>query len=489
MGIMDLFRSKPAARPPAVKLTTELAFERLTNTAFELPDADEILKKAGLTRVELRKVAADDEISAAIETRLTALQSVPWRLDPWLDDPIATEVWDMLAPHMEAIITGAFNARLYGYSVMEAVYVRQGSRIVIGEITEKPFEWFEPKRDGTLMYRQYGRAPELVDTHYKFFLTRYQPTYLQPRGQALLSTLYWPWKMRSQGWRFWAKFLERFGSPFAVGQTRGSPEDMATALAQLVQGGVAAFGFDDVIDIKTPASAGESFDKFDTAIAKRIQKVVLGQTLTSDVQGGGSFAAAKVQDLVRGDRKTADIRMVTRTVQQIIVALGDLNFPGAKMPEFILEDGEGLGLERAGRDGQLVRDGVLTLTEQYILDKYDFEEGDFEIPVKQPVRAALAEPGSEGEEPAEEFAARKFSPDQAALEALIGSAIRKTASPIPPEVIREAINAATSADDLRERLGTIFAQFKPDDFAEITERALFAADVMGYAHAGEGVEG
>lgn len=484
MGIFDFLSTKPTApKPSRGVMMSEVAVDHLANGRFQLPEVDEILLKAGKTRQELRKVLADDEVNAAVETRLTALQSVPWRLDPWQDDLVATAIWDMLTPHVGVIITGAFMGRLYGYSVMECVYKRDGGRIVIGEISEKPFEWFEPRRDGTLHYRPGGGAsPQLVDTQYKFFLTRYQPTYHNPRGQALLSTLYWPWVMRSQGWRFWAKFLERFGQPFALGKTNDDVDGMAAALVRLVQGGIAAVGESDSVEIVSPGTDGGSFEKFDTAVAKRIQKVVLGQTLTSDVQGGGSFAAAKVQDLVRADRKTADIRLVTQTVQCVINALVDLNFPGAKPPEFILEDGEGLGLERATRDGDLVSKGVLRFTDQYILNNYDLEEGDFVIPAA----TGPADPmDPTGEDDGEEFAASRFTPDQAALEALARATIRASSSPVPVETIRAAIAEATSPDDLRDRLGKIFATHNPADFAEITERALFAADVMGYAHAEE----
>lgn len=50
------------------------------------------------------------------------------------------------------------------------------------------------------------------------------------------------------------------------------------------------------------ANAGQAFSVFQSAQDKRIQKVVLGQTLTTDVDGKGSYAAAKVHDSVRADR-------------------------------------------------------------------------------------------------------------------------------------------------------------------------------------------
>lgn len=86
---------------------------------------------------------------------------------------------------------------------------------------------------------------------------------------------------------------------------------------------------------------------------KRIQKVILGQTLTTDIAGSGSYAAAKVQDDVREDRLRADVRLIAATVQRLVAALWALNrFPG-EAPTFVMEAGEGLSVERADRDLKL----------------------------------------------------------------------------------------------------------------------------------------
>ena len=82
-------------------------------------------------------------------------------------------------------------------------------------IGEKPMQWFEPKNDGRLIYRQdgYGREEE-IDQKIKFFLTRRKATYEQPYGKALLATLYWLYFFKQNGFKFWAKFLEFLVHPY-----------------------------------------------------------------------------------------------------------------------------------------------------------------------------------------------------------------------------------------------------------------------------------
>ncbi|MFQ5674200.1 MAG: DUF935 family protein, partial [Nitrospinales bacterium] len=218
-----------------------------------------------------------------------------------------------------------------------------------------------------------------VDTTFKFLLTRRQPSFRNPSGEALLSRLYSAWFLRKQGYQFWAQFLERAGIPLLVGKTGAGGNTlkaMTEKLYQAVQDAVIAVGQNEEVTSITPGGTGETFDRFEKAISKRIQKLILGQTLTTDVDGKGSYAAAKVHSEVKQDRRNADIRVLSRTVQNLINALASLNFPNAKVPDFIMEDGTGLEAERAERDVKLKQIGV-KFTPAYFTDKYDLEPEHF----------------------------------------------------------------------------------------------------------------
>lgn len=476
--------SEPAK--PAASLYQPVAIEQVVGILSRLPDPDDVLLKLGLGRHELRKLETDDEIAAALETRRDAVVATPWRLEPY-EGEAAEWLWLELEPHIEALMRGAWEAVPYGYSVIEVVYRRPSAaqrRIGIDYLGAKPMEWFGPQRDGSLLFMPpSGGSAHLVDTSAKFLLTRRNPSYRNPYGEALLSRAYWPWFFRYNGWRFWMAFLERFSEPLLVGRVY-TPTEFVEAMRGLGFGAVVGVGVEEEVDAVTASGAGE-FARVEAALLQRIQRLILGQTLTSQVDGKGSYAAAQVHNEVRDDKRRADIRLVSRTVQRLIDALWSLNRLPGEPPAFVLQDDQGLDAERAARDAQLVQAGVLRLTDQYLLSNYDFEEGDFTVtpsapPLNGPAANFAALPSGAL---ARMAPAPTLTADQQMLEGLADTAVREAMSPIPVETLRRVIASAASPEDLAERLGALYQGDDAEAFRELMSRALFAADVLGYVTA------
>ena len=216
--------------------TQEAVTQFLVNFGKQ-PDIDEVLRKAGIARHKLRVLLDDDEIAQAVETRVDALLATPLRIEP-SDTAEAENLNAILKEWFFEIATGAMNGLLFGYSVQEAVYeLKPEGYIGLQWIGEKPMEWFEPKNDGRLIYRPDGTGVEReVDQVFKFFLTRRKATYQQPYGKALLATLYWLFFFKQNGFKFWAKFLERFGTPILLGKCKNTEtEDTVSPLAILAR--------------------------------------------------------------------------------------------------------------------------------------------------------------------------------------------------------------------------------------------------------------
>jgi hypothetical protein len=214
-------------------------------------DLDETLRKAGIKRHRLAILLDDDEISQAVETRVDALLATPFRFEP-SDTPEAILLMQEIKEWFAEIATGSINALLFGYSVLEAVYDQaDDGQIGLNWIGEKPMEWFEPKNDGRLIYRQDGSGKESeVDQIFKFFMTRRKATYKQPYGKALLTVVYWLDFFRKNGFKFWAKFLERFGTPILKGKCKNSePDDMNQALLNAHAQSVISIDAEDDVQI------------------------------------------------------------------------------------------------------------------------------------------------------------------------------------------------------------------------------------------------
>lgn len=482
-------QSRPAA------LFSEQAVDPILRFMTTVADPDEALRRAGVTRTSLRVVLSDADITAALDTRKEALLATPWRLEG-AQSAALEQVWADLEPWIEPLLRCTFNALPFGYSVGELVFAEKARGVGIGSFSEKPFEWFAPQQDGTLLYRPITNPAGIKVDLRKFVLTVREGTYRNPYGEALLSRVYWPWFFRSQGWRFWAKWLERFGIPLLVGETSGDADAMAKALARVVQDAAVAVGAGDKVTIAEQGGGTGHFEAFDKTVVSMFNRLILGQTLTSDVGSGGSGSRAlgQVHNEVRIDRRNADIRSASRAIQRVVDTLWTLNGYSGEAPEFCMEDDTGLEGERAERDSKLVNAGIVKLTPAYLLRVYDFEEGDFEIPeaaaapAAAPEKPAAPEKDTEGEDPpaAELSAGPRTTPGQAALDAEISGALRGLRAPITADALERAIRESTSPEDLAVRLADAWGDADLDAFQTVLSRAMFAADVMGYSHAGGG---
>lgn len=470
--------AKQPAQPKASAgiLYDEYAIEQVFAALVRISDPDLILQQAGIKRERLRMLETDDEVSGALETRREAVLSTDWRLEGQQGDPLEF-VWAELDGVIDALLRGAWEAVPYGYSVVECVYaLRDQGRVGVHYTMAKPLEWFEPRRDGALLYTPTdGGEVEAVDLTTKYLLTRRNPTYRNPYGEALLSRLYWPWFFRHNAWRFWMQFLERFGEPLLLGKV-SSPKDFVEGMQKLGITAVAGVGMEESIEAVTQSARGE-FKEAEAALTRRINKLILGHSGVSE-STPGRLGGEDMASEVRNDKRRSDIRLLVPTAQRLVNALWRLNAFNGDPPEFVMEDGAGLEPERADRDAKLVQSGAVRLTEQYLLRTYDFEQGDFEIPVPAAPPAGLTRRMG-----AVELAqGGRFTADQQAVEDLADAALTEAGSPIPAELIREAILQSEDPEDLAERLARLAADADPVAMRAVLEQALFAADVMGYAH-------
>ncbi|QOW46941.1 MULTISPECIES: DUF935 family protein [Acinetobacter] len=446
------------------------------------PDIDEVLRKAGIARHRLKILLDDDEIAQVVETRLDALLAAPFRIEP-NDTPEAELLNEMIKEWYFEIVSCSLNALFFGYSVQEAVYeLKPQGHVGLKWIGEKPMQWFEPKNDGRLIYRQDGTVNEReVDQTFKFFLTRRKATYEQPYGKALLATLYWLFFFKQNGFKFWAKFLEKFGTPILLAKV-GSKDTTTTAMNNALlnahaQSVLTIDNKDDVQLLSTPGNgtAGSSFESFNNQLLRQIQKVVLGQTLTSGNDRGGSNALGQVHENVRLDKLKSDIRLVTPTLQAVVNALCKLN-NWNEYKVMVGEKPKPLNKDQAERDAHLKNAGA-NLTPQYFKREYGLQDGDvIETEVSNIQFSAL---------PKRAFSFKgdthKLSSEQQEVEELTTE--QHVIELLNQKQVNELIQSSESPEDLAFNLMQLMPSASQSQFTANLERALYAADVLGYVSA------
>lgn len=457
----------------------EAVSQFLLNRSGRLPDMDLTLRKAGIARNLLSVVLEDDEVAQTSETRLDALLSQPYRLEP-SDAPETKYLQQEINQWFSAIATCGLDALWYGYSVQEAVYEqKEDGYLGFKDVKQKALQWFEPKNDGRLIYRQDGVGLEQeVDQYFKFFLTVRKSTYENPYGKPLLSTLYWLWFFKQNGFKFWAKCLERFGTPILLGKADSSePQEMLEALLNAHAQSVISVDKDDDVQVLNSAgggSQGQAFDLFNNAIIRQIQKVVLGQTLTSGNDGGGSRALGEVHENVRKDKLKSDIRLITPTFQTVVNALCQLN--GWQYHKIIIGDERSLNKDQAERDEILSRTG-LTFSKEYFKNTYGLKDTDIEIKKVEPTQTQFTAITPK----AYQFTANNhLSPEQQQVEQITDQ--QPPMQLLPQDKIAELVQMSASPQELTQHLIGLLPDVSQQTFTANLDRALFTADVMGFVH-------
>lgn len=349
---------------------------------FERFDVERLVNNKNVRRQDLEIILTDDEVAQCVEQRIGKILAVDYRLDSTGGTSGEQDIFlrEQLDKHYNTIVTGQFNAILYGYSVMERIY-KSGQYIEVEHVIEKPLNWFQLNYKKELFFiLRNGAQGELLDTEFKFLLTTNKITYRRPNGRSLLALAFWAWFYRNANWQFWMQFLERNGAPLLVGYGN-NPEQIAQQLAGAVQDAVIGVPKDSKVELLENKANGVSFDLAEDKLVRRLQKLFLGQTLTSDTgKGGNGGKAAMTGSLEVLQEKTVyDIQQIGPSTQNFVDALSKINFPGAPIPKVVYDLGKGLETERANRDVQLLNTKAIAFTPMYYKRNYNFKDDEFTL--------------------------------------------------------------------------------------------------------------
>lgn len=252
------------------------------------------------------RILMDDQVFSTFQQRRLAVVSYNWHVLPGDDsDPRSVEAADRFSKTIDRlgwdrITDKMLYATFYGHSVAEVMW--------------------GPGPDNLLDFRavrvRHARRFRFNDKAELRLLTRTAPMgeQLPPRkfwtvtcggsnddelyGRGLAEWLYWPTLFKKNGLRFWNTFLDKFGSPTAVGKYRpgtprteinkllGALQAMATDSGIVVPEGVA-------IELLEAARSGTAdYHTLCRYMDAAIAKIILSQTMTTD--NGSSRSQAEV---------------------------------------------------------------------------------------------------------------------------------------------------------------------------------------------------
>jgi SPP1 gp7 family putative phage head morphogenesis protein len=441
----------------------------------------------------------DAHVASQMQMRKQAVLRLEYDVHTDSDDPRAVKVAEFCRKallgleDLDDLLMELLDAIPQGWAMPELIWDVSSGQAVIAGFNRVPQErtcW----PDETNIPRLATDADPIRGVEippFKVVFHRHRVRSAPPFRAGVMRTVVWWWMFKNYAVKDWAAFAEIFGMPLRVGKYEpGSNSDDRQALKQalldLGVDGAAVISKDTEIEFKEAAArtAGKTvFEAFALYCNREMSKAILGQTLTSDVDKVGSYAAAKVHDNVREDLRDADAAALAKTLrQQVLLPLAVFNFgPDAPVPWFIfnIEEAEDLK-EKSEVYSRLVEMG-LPLPQMHVYEafKVPAPEGDEIVLQKTGAAELLSNRALSLQVNSARDRARKAA--QGAIERLGAAAARAAAVNLADltGALEEAVAEAEDYDGLLASALRLFPRLKPGPVARVLEEAVVAAELNG----------
>lgn len=317
-----------------------------------LPNPDAVLRKLGRAQEAYDAIATDAHVIGELRAIRAGLLDYEWRLQPGGPGRIDKRALELCAQVLAALpgagrrwpdlIWQLAQAVFRGYQVHEVVWARQGDVLLPERIIDRPARRFVFSPEGDLRLRTRQNQTEGDPTGpYKWLLTRHMPSYDNPYGVAVFSACFWPYTFKHSGWRYFVKFAEKYGLPWAIGKyPLGTPKPeqdaLASSLAAMIEDAVAAVPADGSVElIATTSGAGAlPQERLIDLCNAELSKALTSQTLATEIQGQGSRAAAETHAARAAGIHSSDRAVIEDALSQLCAWIVELNIPGALPPRF-----------------------------------------------------------------------------------------------------------------------------------------------------------
>jgi len=438
----------------------------------------------------------DGHVQAEMHKRKMAVIGLDWHLQPPHDASEAekkatglleSRIRDML--DVEDVLFDALDAIGHGYSCLELEW-QQDKIGWFPEIKHRSPRWFcidpehpnvvrlrspaqlhgEPLRDlGWILHQHKSRSGDLART-------------------GIHRALVWPFLFKNYSVRDLAEMLEIYGLPIRIGKySPGATEKEKKTLMRAIMslghnaGGIMPDSMEMELITATASGGSDPFKAMIDWCESTQSKVILGNALSTMDSRGGSQALGTVHNDVRLDIRNSDARQLASTLSgYLIYPVAMLNglFANDRCPtwKFDTQEADDLALYADALPKLAAAGAIIPI--RYITEKLKIPERENDEPILSiPATAPPTLPKPD----LAATAGRRFTLDQQTIESLADAMPMK--SPIDTIAVASAIRAATSPEDLELRLAIVLGDADLTQFSQALERALFAADVMGYAHA------
>ncbi len=458
---------------------------------FMLPDDDTLVSRGGTRSYRIYDdTERDGRVYSCLQKRKLALVSYPWRVDPASDSSLDKQAAELVTQQLTRLnfrnaVTDLMDAVLKGFAVGEILWGIDGNQIVAREIRSRDQRRFRFGTDYQLRLLTWENMLDgepLPDR--KFITHHFGSKDGNPYGLGLGTRLFWYAWFKRQNISFWLTFNDKYGSPTAVGKypLGTEPADQSKLLAALGAiaqdaGIVIPEGLTIELLEATRSGTVDAYERLTRYLDEQIAEIILGETLSTNVGDGGSFAAAGVHNDVRLELSQADGELLAAAFNKSLVKwIVEFNLPAAQPPELTWAVAQSEDLSaRATRD-KTISDMGFKPSVEYITETYGGEWSERPAAPApsfgmgglgggDPGDEAFAEPGAPADT-VDHFTGRLAKAGGGAVEGMVGA-------------VHKLMHDASSLEDFRDRLIELYPALSPAAFSEIMGQAVLASDLAG----------
>lgn len=470
-------------------------------SAYLAAEAGQLMRLADLVDATLE----DDRISGTLGTRTRGLLGLPltWALEPDRDDVKAAIDKDFWRAMPESTLGDhlAWGIML-GVSLAELQWARNEDGRVVPHLKVWHPRWlkYEHDTDRWILSTENQGDIEIRRDDPRWWLYTPYGSDRPWRRAAVRSVALW-WLLKRYAVQDWGTYGEAHGNPTRVamspmGANAKDRQEVAADLQDISgRTGMALPEGWSVNLLEATARTWETFEKQITTANAGIAVVILGQTLTTEVQGG-SLAAAQVHDVVRHDLIRSDEQVLSTSIHDTPLAwwaafnygLPEAAAPWARWDTTPPSDAKSVAETNRAKAEALEAAARAVLAWHSLGIPLDLEQLALEhgVPLKDLQAATHALSTAQ---PPARSSVRLASGDPPLVapgflrgQLYVDGLARRldTLAPLKSSLAKLTafIEAATSFEEIQAGLPALFEQLDPDDVRGVLE-ALMLADLAG----------
>lgn len=497
---LDLFK-REVPETEMESIFSRLDVDQFFNGLSNLWHPSELLRKIG-GHSKLHNLYKDAEIYAAVDKRVAALLDTRLVLEGGSPELIKFFEANLL-PFERQLKQDFWWAVPYGYAVEQIIYNPDMSGNVIG-FQKEDFYRFEPQQDlihVKLIDTTNSAYRNKIMPYGKWVLTTNNGSFSNPLGDPMFERLIQPWIFRCNGWDLWMDFAKRFANGFMHAKIEDTAKatEMRSALEKAGKSSIIVTDKSTDVSMISASRDSSLYDLIDSKTIATMQKVILGETLSNQMNQTGSYGAASIHNDVRIEKTMSDIKLVEGAFDETIKQIAAVNKFTGELPKAKIVYDAGINFEQAQRDQVLTGTGI-KFTKEYYIKNYSLAEEDFEIAAPQPSFGFKAEQKKKTFlklEDVKEFmgmpedcpdcsrpiqldvnTTRKENRQYDEKEETVDFLIRSGTPPIETSDLMAAINMSKNSKELEENLNLLFDQ-RSTDFVELMTNALYYSASKG----------